>query len=266
MRRRIFIAIGLLVLIAGLGAGYWFVSRHNDSLAQGQQHVSKANQNTTTSAQPAAQPSTPAFNKAQFPLDTASSPWVIVNKQRPLSPLTYAPQLIVPNIPLRLSASVSEMHVSVTMTPALEKLVAAAKNEGIRLMLASGYRSYQEQITVYNNEVKRGGQAAADRVSARPGHSEHQTGLAADLEPASRKCEVEACFGDMAEGKWLAAHAYEYGFVIRYPNGSEPTTGYSYEPWHIRYVGDELAQELQKQGNPLLEDYFGLGAAPNYAD
>jgi zinc D-Ala-D-Ala carboxypeptidase len=221
-------------------------------------------QPATGKQQAANQPQPAAFDKRQYSLDTPTSPWVIVNKRRPLKPVEYVPQLAQPNVGLRLSADVPEMQVSQQIKPALEQMFAAAKQDGLSLIIASAYRSYKVQVSVYGNEVNRNGQQAADRESARPGYSEHQTGLAVDIGPASRQCEVEVCFGDLPEGKWLAANAYRYGFVIRYGQNNEPITGYSYEPWHLRYVGTELATELNSKGNPPLETFFELGAAAGY--
>jgi zinc D-Ala-D-Ala carboxypeptidase len=199
---------------------------------------------------------------ANPPLDEASSLWVIVNKGRAL-PAGYTPSgLRSPNTPLRLPASTPEMMLRSDAATALEDMTAAAKNQGINLMLASGYRSYQTQVAVHDSEVRASGTAAADAVSARPGHSEHQTGLAADLEPTSRKCEVEACFAATPEGQWLAANAYKYGFIIRYQQNTSPETGYSYEPWHVRYLGKQLAATVHSQ-NVTLERYFKL---PFYTD
>ena len=128
---------------------------------------------------------------------------------------------------------------------------SGAAADGIGLFVCSGFRSYTYQASLYNNYVNRDGRAAADTYSARPGHSEHQTGLAID---------VNSTDGSMAtspEGIWLAAHCAEYGFIIRYPQGKEEITGYMYEPWHVRYVGKELAAELTENGL-TLEEYFGL--------
>lgn len=200
-----------------------------------------------------------SFDKQRYPIDEAGSIWWIVNKVRPLEPATYAPDdLIVPDVPLRVSAGDSEMRLRKQAATALEELVAAAKADKINLMLASGYRSYQLQVAVYNANVQKYGQAGADKQSARPGTSEHQTGLAADLEPVSRQCELEQCFGDLPEGQWLAANAYKYGFIIRYPLSKDDVTGYEYEPWHIRYVGNDLAAELKKQNIATLEEFFNI--------
>lgn len=150
------------------------------------------------------------------------------------------------------------------MKPHLESLFGAAKSDGYSLMLSSGYRSYGYQVTVYNRIVGQKGQAAADRESARPGYSEHQTGLAADVAPRSGWCDLSQCFGSTPEGKWLASNAYRYGFVIRYPQGKESVTGYLYEPWHIRFVGTELSQEMHRTGQATLEEFFGISGGTEY--
>jgi D-alanyl-D-alanine carboxypeptidase len=206
------------------------------------------------------------FNKNAYSLTDPKSIWLVVNKKRPLNPKTYTPDnLVVPNIPLRSNITGTEKYVRADMAKALEKMVADAKSEGITFNLQSGYRSYNFQVALYNSYVKSQGQSVADRQSARPGHSEHQTGLAADLGGASQPaCNVEACYADTIEGKWLAANAYKYGFLVRYPADKEQTTGYLYEPWHIRYIGAELSNEMHTQGIETLEEFFNLGAAPNY--
>lgn len=207
------------------------------------------------------------FNKQQHSLDDPVSLWVVVNKQRPLRPKNYEPaDLVVPQIPLRLTSGdkKEEMRLREPAATALLEMYKAAQKDGLELMVSSAYRSYEYQQNLYNFYVSKQGQSEADTQSARPGHSEHQTGLAVDIEPASRKCEVEACFGDLPEGKWVAANGHKYGFVLRYPEGQQGVTGYIYEPWHLRYVGKELATELHKQGNPTLEKYFNLPAAPDY--
>jgi D-alanyl-D-alanine carboxypeptidase len=214
-------------------------------------------QNTKTTTQP-------SFNKNQYSLSDPASIWIVVNKQRPLAPKDYVPTtLTTPNIPLRVPGNESMKIRSVT-TAVLEELVSGAKQAGLSLMLSSGYRSYSYQVGLYNGYVASQGQAVADTQSARPGYSEHQTGLAIDVEPASKHCEVEACFADTPEGQWLAANAYKYGFIIRYPKDKTNITGYTYEPWHIRFVGKDLSQEMHNQNIQTLEEFFGLPAAATY--
>ena len=142
---------------------------------------------------------------------------------------------------------------------AFDEMAAAAMNDGIYLFVNSGYRSYQEQETLYNNYAWQRGTDEADKVSSRPGHSEHQTGLTFDVN------STEFSFGDTQEAKWLAAHCAEYGFIIRYPQGKEDITGYSYEPWHIRYLGVEKAKEVADSGL-CLEEYLGVTSDYKYAE
>ena len=149
-------------------------------------------------------------------------------------------------------------HTQSGMTPETEaaynQMIQDAAAEGLTLKMRTAYRSITQQTIIYNNYVNTHGQAAADRFSARPGHSEHHTGLAIDIN------SLETSFGETPEGIWLAEHCIEYGFILRYPKDSEEITGYMYEPWHVRYVGVELAQELYLgDGNFLpLETYLGI--------
>ncbi len=208
--------------------------------------------------------SAPADSRPAPDLDNPSSITVVVNKLRPL-PDGYAPtDLVVPNVPLRLSGDTSEMHMRQEAAAALENLVADAKAAGLNLLLLSGYRSQATQYSVYNRYVAEKGQALADTDSARPGFSEHQTGLAVDLGRADGQCQLEACFGETAEGTWLAENMARYGFILRYLPGRDSVTGYVYEPWHLRYIGKDLAEKVMTSGQ-TLEEYFGLPPAPTYA-
>ncbi len=199
-----------------------------------------------------------------FPTDEASSLWVVVNKGRIL-PAGYVPaNLVTPSAAVASNTTIDEPMLRADTAKAMEVMFAAAAKDNISLMITSGYRSYNTQTTVYNYYVNSDGQAAADTVSARPGHSEHQTGLAADIEPASSNCELQICFDATPEGKWLAANSYKYGFVIRYQKDKEDLTGYSYEPWHVRYVGTDLALKLTR-ANQTLEQYFNLPIFTDYS-
>lgn len=122
---------------------------------------------------------------------------------------------------------------------------------GFDIQLLSGYRSYETQERLYNNYVAVYGQAEADTFSARPGTSEHQTGLAMDVG------WIDDTYGDTPSGIWLAQNCYKYGFIIRYPKGKESITGYKYEPWHIRYLGKDIAEAVYNSGL-CLEEYLGV--------
>jgi D-alanyl-D-alanine carboxypeptidase len=165
---------------------------------------------------------------------------------------------------MRANITGDERQLRSVAAAALETMFAAAAKEGISLTLQSGYRSYELQTSVYNRYVSRQGKAVADSQSARPGYSEHQTGLGADIGTATGNCNVETCFAETKEGIWLASNAPSFGFVIRYPEGKTAVTGYIYEPWHIRYVGSELAQKQKASQSTTLEEYLGLEAAPDY--
>lgn len=211
-------------------------------------------------SQSAAQPK--AFDKSQYSVNDPLSLWVVVNKGRIL-PSDYSPKLEVPNVPLNYDSSANDSHLRPEAAMALEQMFAKAESLGYKLKLFSGYRSYGEQTSVYNNFVAKQGQTQADTFSARPGHSEHQTGLAADVSTVGGRCELAACYGSTDEGKWLAANAYSYGFIVRYQEGKQNLTGYIYEPWHMRYVGKELAAEIHKT-DQTLEQYFNLATYPDY--
>lgn len=136
---------------------------------------------------------------------------------------------------------------------AFDELSSDAKSIGLNIYASSGYRSYSNQEYIYNNYVKKDGKEKADTYSARAGYSEHQTGLAIDLNT------IDDSFADTAEGKYIKDNCYKYGFIIRYPKGKESITGYMYEPWHIRYVGKELASKLYNNGDYItMEEYYGI--------
>ncbi|MGQ8875797.1 D-alanyl-D-alanine carboxypeptidase family protein [Paenibacillus sp. TSA_86.1] len=192
---------------------------------------------------------------SQSVVTNAQAMTVIVNKQRSL-PKGYEPSdLVEPDVPFSFEGPHEKRHMRKEAAEALEKLFAGAKADGIELRAVSGYRSYKRQVSIYNNNVKTKGEEYASRVSAVPGRSEHQTGLAIDVSSPSVGNVLEEVFGSSKEGKWLDEHAAEYGFIIRYPKGQESKTGYVYEPWHIRYVGTDIAPDVVKSGL-TLEDYF----------
>lgn len=199
-------------------------------------------------------PSAMAVAPGAYDIDSASSLQVVVNKHRALNPATYVPGQLVRIQGERLRAEAADAY---------KQLAKAAKAAGVNIMPISGYRSYSQQASLYDSYVRQYGQATADTIAARPGHSEHQTGLAMDIGNASGTCALQACFATTPAGKWAADHAAEYGFIIRYPAGAEATTGYTYEPWHLRYVGGrDIAEAVTNAGT--LEAYFGLEAAPDY--
>ncbi|HEX5455802.1 MAG TPA: M15 family metallopeptidase [Candidatus Saccharimonadales bacterium] len=239
MRKKILAAV-LIIILAG---GYFlFIRSDNKASAPGSSAKSRSSggqirlNNKQTS---------------QYTIDNPDSVYYIVNKKRAL-PSSFVPKNLVTFEGKQLRSDAAN---------AMNQLFDGARADGINFKMISGYRSYQYQVGVYGNYVRRDGQAKADTYSARPGHSEHQTGLAADV--GTGTCDLSICFGDSAGGRWLVDNAYKYGFIIRYPKDKENLTGYQYEPWHIRYLGIDLATQVQKSGK-TLEQFFGLPPATDY--
>lgn len=164
--------------------------------------------------------------------------------------LTYIQGVLIVNKTYALPENYNP-GINETALNAYYELKNDAKSEGLSYTIISDFRPYSSQKRIYNNYVARDGKKEADRYSARPGHSEHQTGLAFDLNSLSQS------FENTAEGKWLAENCYKYGFIIRYPKGKESVTGYMYEPWHIRYLGKDLAKEVYESGL-TLEEFLGI--------
>ena len=228
---------------------------------------SSSQENRETKPAPSAEPSKPAETKAsepvteapptpaaasatseQKPSDSVSLKYVdgvlIVNKSYPV-PEGYKPEGLV------LAYGSNEDYILPETNEAFKKLCSGAWSDGYSIYCVSGYRSWETQNRLYTNYCASDGKAAADRYSARPGYSEHHTGLALDVNyPGS-------AFDSTPEAAWLAENSWKYGFIIRYPKDKEDITGYKYESWHIRYVGTELAAELYSSGL-TLEEYFGL--------
>ena len=171
----------------------------------------------------------------------------LVNKEHHLS-ADYVPEDLVPvEVPTVLeSPEVNQLRQEAS--EALTEMFDAALADGITLYARSGYRSYNTQASLYDSYRAAHGEEAANRFSAPPGASEHQTGLAMDVTAESVNLELLEAFGETDEGIWVRENAHESGFIIRYPEGKEEITGYLYEPWHLRYLGTELASDIHASG------------------
>lgn len=212
---------------------------------------STSDTNSDAQAQPTESKQIPA--KSTWPVNisqqVASSSTVVVNKKHKL-PDTYIPSPLV---------SIGGVQLRQDAKSAMDDLLAAASVAGYSLKILSGYRSYSYQANLYNSYVARDGKIAADTYSARPGFSEHQLGLAGDVGNSNGSCDLETCFGDSAAGKWIASNAQNYGFIVRYPRGKELETGYQYEPWHLRYLGIDIAKSVYSSGE-TLDQYYNITA------
>lgn len=165
--------------------------------------------------------------------------------------ITYIDGIMVVNKTYSLPSDYGPGKLTADCQAAFNEMQQSAAEDGCTLYVSSGFRSYSLQKSLYERYCARDGKAAADRYSARPGNSEHQTGYAIDLNT------IAYSFANTAEGKWVAANCYKYGFILRYPEDKETQTGYRYEPWHIRYVGISLATDIYNSGL-CLEEYFGI--------
>jgi zinc D-Ala-D-Ala carboxypeptidase len=236
-----------VIALCALGA-VWFLRYHTAAPS------TSAQLQHTTTKEPEPIDTTPTFDKQQYSLTDPTSPWVVVNKQHPLTPLNYAPTDLMPignNQQMRAEAAA-----------ALARMFADAQTAGFALVADSGYRSFDTQTSTYNSIVRSQGQAYADTVSAHPGFSEHQAGWAVDI--GTGNCHVEDCFGDTAGGKWTAENAYKYGFIMRYPQSLSDITGYSNEAWHFRYVGTALSTQLHIENIQTLEQFFDVTGGKTY--
>ncbi|WP_062461845.1 M15 family metallopeptidase [Demequina soli] len=267
------VACFALGIIAGAFTDQWNASRAipvaTESPAPSATPVASASPTPAASASPvagvasaapdatAAAAVTPPLDLTAHSVDDPGSVWVVVNKVRPLDPQDYAPDDL---------QAVADVPGGATMradaAAAMTALHAEAVDAGAGFTITTGYRDHDLQASLYDGYVADRGREAADMFSARPGYSEHQTGLAADIQADG--CRLEACFADTAAGRFVAAHAWEHGFIVRYPDDERDVTGYIYEPWHLRFVGVELATWMHRAGETTLERVFGLDPAPDY--
>jgi zinc D-Ala-D-Ala carboxypeptidase len=202
---------------------------------------------------PAAPPAAPRterpFDRTAHSTTNPSSIWVIVNKTHPIEPSDFRPGLAI----------VRGYQVATEAAGPVGRLLDASDRRGLGFKIASAFRSYAYQLHVHAEIAAARGDAEADTVSARAGYSEHQTGLAVDLvTPADPACDFDACFARTPGGRWLARSAWRFGFVVRYQPATTSITGYSPEPWHLRYVGRALAREMHDAGIATLEEFFDV--------
>ncbi|NEU06567.1 MULTISPECIES: M15 family metallopeptidase [Clostridium] len=178
---------------------------------------------------------------------------LIVNRDYSLDKNFIPKELVKPNIKFLKGSNENVKLLDKTAALALEKMFSYAEDDGIYLLGVSGYRDYYYQKLLYDNEVKSVGKKEADRAVAKPGESGHQTGLAIDI-LSEEYTTLDEGFQYTKSYKWITENSYKYGFIIRYPRDKENITGYEYEPWHIRYVGEDVAKEMFDK-NITLEEY-----------
>ena len=248
-KRNLLIGLGAALIVAGSAVVTYFTLRYFNPPHAAQQPISKeqpapAPKEKAPDSQKPPAPAAPTIalpNATPIPARIVNSAddadlWKIANKSRAFANPRYQPSdLRLVSVPTLPGRGQDERSLRAVLMPDLEKLVAAARAAGVTLRVGSGYRSYATQASLFASYVRQHGEAAASRFSSR------------------QTCWVDDCFEQTAAGKWLAAHAHEYGFILRYPKGKEKITGYQYEPWHFRYVGRELAGALHQSGLTMEE-------------
>ncbi|MEY4276683.1 MAG: hypothetical protein RIS26_1146 [Actinomycetota bacterium] len=193
-------------------------------------------------------------------INNPKSTHVVVNKVRPLTPKNYYPADLVKPAKYNPLGRIVRKEVAAAVLAMGDQMLTDKQGT---LVVQSGFRSYSSQVTIHSAKVNSIGKVAGEKLAARPGHSEHQTGLAVDF-AAKGVSTLTTSFAKTKAGIWLAANAWKYGFILRYPKGKTAVTGYQFEPWHFRYVGVRTATDMHDRNILTLEEYYSLPAAPNY--
>lgn len=211
----------------------------------------------SASPKPAVPSVTPPTLNENGEITEVTDDWLLlVNKTHPLAESYEPTDLIVVQHQVGSHAAIMR-YMRKEAAEHLDAMCEAAAEEGHEIGIRTAYRPYNYQKGIFNDYTNRYGEEEANKFSARPGQSEHQTGLCADVTSPSVDYKLTTEYGEAPEGIWLAENAHRFGFIIRYPLGKEDITGYQYEPWHVRYVGEEHAAKIYEQGI-TLEEYLGV--------
>ena len=189
------------------------------------------------------------------------SDWVLVNRRNPLSPIRFAPDdLVVPPM-----SDAAGQRLRADAAKALGAMASDVAADAGRIGIDTAFRSYATQDALYDKWLARRGRTWTDTWYARPGYSEHQTGLTVDLLPVGESnCSINDCIDETPQGRWLARNSWKYGYVLRYEKGYRSTVGLGFEPWHFRYVGTPLAAAYHDGGWHTLEAFLDEPGAPSY--
>ncbi len=265
LKRSPLFIFGPPVLLSFLGVGLLV-----QSVSTASPKLEMVNEQITINAAEGLVPPTPALTDYIYPrltIDSANQPLVVVNKLRALDPIDFAPPILTV---MPSSDSLDNSRELVLAPSAANALVLMAEQmhaEGYgQLFVNSAYRTYDYQVELFESKTRQYGLAGALVRSAKAGHSEHQTGLAVDVSVPAQGCAIMTCFGETVGGKWVAANSWRFGFIVRYEEETIAITGYSYEPWHLRFVGEELANEYSENGIHTLEESGSLPAAEFYPE
>ncbi len=259
------LAIIFILVIVVLTIGFWHRNetqaeadnKKNSQTTITQTTTEKENETVTNTQAATTEQPTQVETKEEIKTPTAvnitgtDSITVLVNKNHSIS-ASYVPgDLVTVDLP-----STRDTQLRSVAAEGLTKLFKAAEAAGHELYCCSGYRSYETQSELYAWNVDTYGVEGAELVSARPGMSEHQLGLAMDVTSASVGFDLLESFGTTTEGQFIKENAHKYGFIVRYPQGKTDITGYAYEPWHLRYLGVDVATDIYNSGK-TMEEYYG---------
>lgn len=261
------VIITILVFSGATGMGYHLVKdAHADTDTKKESYEYYYNEEAQLEDGTVVSPEDLKLDASAAPLiavDTDPDSFGVLVNQKYLLPEDYVPaDLTVPNVGFSFYGTYEKSYMREVAARALEKLFEGAAKKGYVLKGVSAYRSYERQREIYEKNLATKGRKHTKQFSAKPGSSEHQTGLTIDVSCSSVGCALEENFAETEEGKWLAKNCHKYGFIIRYPKEKSDITGYSYEPWHIRYVGKNLAKHIYKN-NLTLEEYYQITTEDN---
>ena len=253
MRNRIIFGTIVLLILLGIIFSIRGCAKHHQAKVKAKQEAQQ--KKSTDPAEEARKKAVKAAKKRENPLtEDTGDILMIVNKEYGLSE-EYKPKDLTKVERCDFSVGSDECHqLKKEPAEAIEEMFAAAREDGYEIIMRTGYRSYGYQAALYESYKEQDGEEAADKYSARPGSSEHQSGLCCDVGIEGKDLNA---FEGTDEAKWIADNSWKYGFVVRYPQDKEDITGYMYEAWHIRYVGKEAAKYMHEK-NLTLEEYLEL--------
>lgn len=246
-------AIGGILLLLGAAA---CSAGEAEEPSESPQTDSDASTEETQQSSEETEPEAPSLNEEGV-VEDPDAVDMIVNRDYHLSSDYEPEELVQADIQYASPGDDPKNLIREPAAAPLEQLFADAESAGHELYAISGYRSYDRQDTIFTQNAARDGEEQANTYSAKPGESEHQSGLAMDVSSSTVGNQLNTEFGDTPEGRWVAENAHTYGFIVRYPEDKTDITGYQYEPWHLRYVGEDLAEELYEE-KLTLEEYYGL--------
>lgn len=247
--------VGVLIFLVFAGFYFYLAPYVSDGVGDGQADRQTGSMSSGQATSAEVSPASSEDQTQPSAVDKSSEYLTLVNKTHGLN-RAYEPDDLRTVRATAKDREAEYQKLRKAAAKAFNDLTAGAKEAGCTIKLTTGYRPYSYQKVLYKQYIDMDGKEKAEQYSAKPGYSEHQTGLSADVSSPSVGYQLVRKYGRTKAGTWLAENGHRYGFIIRYPKGKESITGYEYEPWHIRYVGKEAAAEIYER-QLTLEEYLG---------